>query len=91
MSRDILDLTITTQEELLHLMKIGDIWIERSGKNAFFVAVERQSGRIVPVNQKLARAVIHHPLVVTQRWREGWGEAKPTEITRWIIDGAIDD
>jgi hypothetical protein len=87
----VLDPNITTQDELLHLMSIGDVWIERSGSNSFFYLVERQGGRVRPINQQLAKSTIHHFSVTQQRWYQGWGSPKATSISRWIVEGAVED
>lgn len=80
-----LDLSITTAEQVLHLMELGDIWIERSSRDGFYCAVERMSGMQIPINQSLARSVSKDSRVTRQEWRQGWEVAMPTGPVRWLI------
>lgn len=80
-----LNLNLTSVQEVLHLMEIGDVWIERtSATEGFFYLVERQSGHMLPINQALAKSLVHHHQVTQQRWYQGWGSPKPTKIMRWV-------
>jgi hypothetical protein len=80
-----LDLNLTTAERVLHLMTVGDIWIERDSHLGFYIAIERLSGSPVPINQALAKSITRDPRVTREEWREGWQFAKHTGKVRWVI------
>jgi len=70
---------------LLHLMKLGEIVLQQESKDGFIYAIDSY-GDVLAINQAIAKQVIKNPLVLQERWREGWNETKETGRVRWLCN-----